>query len=526
MRRGTGIDCFYVGAGNALLTVRISRHQGGRAQEDRLRLRARPAVHRQRHQAGLLRPERRQAAPQGLLQRHELGGLDQPGRRRRRHAVLHPDVADHEPGLRLLLDEPAASSSSSASGWAGRGRPSRTSAGAVQQQPTCLSRAAGRARTASPGARTTAWSRSRTTDDRCPRADFAPVRGAPLTSASTRPAVLLGTPPMYIYVMGRGHSGSTILDILIGGGAAVESVGELGASGLPGTRRRRSGQPVRLRGADRRLPVLDRGARDSRRVGPRPVARPWSRPRDVRNFWGTWLASPAPPATRRLARLAAHVPARGGDHGRRPASRTSSTPTRSRPGPCSCSSTTRAPGSSTSCATRAGSCRATTGASAAAAASDFLRRRLPARPGRGTPGPAARRRLVDGRQPAARSWRCARAPGRVAAAALRGSARRPGRAPSARSGPPFGLAVDDVGGPARARRAVPGRAQRRRQPHPPRARGAVRPGDRDDTARAAAVGGGGDADDLLAADALLRLPGHTRVSSCAERGRRGGAKRA
>ena len=36
---------------------------------------------------------------------------------------------------------------------------------------------------------------------------------------------------MYLYVMGRGHSGSTILDILLGGGAAVESVGEL-VSGL------------------------------------------------------------------------------------------------------------------------------------------------------------------------------------------------------------------------------------------------------------------------------------------------------
>ena len=43
---------------------------------------------------------------------------------------------------------------------------------------------------------------------------------------------------MYIYVMGRGHSGSTILDILMGGGAAAESVGELcilGTRGLPGS---------------------------------------------------------------------------------------------------------------------------------------------------------------------------------------------------------------------------------------------------------------------------------------------------
>lgn len=36
---------------------------------------------------------------------------------------------------------------------------------------------------------------------------------------------------MYLYVMGRGHSGSTVLDILLGGGAAVESVGEV-VSGL------------------------------------------------------------------------------------------------------------------------------------------------------------------------------------------------------------------------------------------------------------------------------------------------------
>jgi hypothetical protein len=32
---------------------------------------------------------------------------------------------------------------------------------------------------------------------------------------------------MYIYVMGRGHSGSTILDILLGNAVAIESVGEL-----------------------------------------------------------------------------------------------------------------------------------------------------------------------------------------------------------------------------------------------------------------------------------------------------------
>jgi hypothetical protein len=36
---------------------------------------------------------------------------------------------------------------------------------------------------------------------------------------------------MYVYVMGRSHSGSTILDILLGGGASIESVGEV-VSGL------------------------------------------------------------------------------------------------------------------------------------------------------------------------------------------------------------------------------------------------------------------------------------------------------
>ena len=52
---------------------------------------------------------------------------------------------------------------------------------------------------------------------------------------------------MYVYVMGRGHSGSTILDIILGGGAAVESLGEL-VSGLGRCDRRRQcscGSPMR-----------------------------------------------------------------------------------------------------------------------------------------------------------------------------------------------------------------------------------------------------------------------------------------
>src|SRR5262245_53099489 len=32
---------------------------------------------------------------------------------------------------------------------------------------------------------------------------------------------------MYLYIMGRGHSGSTILDILLGNSRQIESVGEL-----------------------------------------------------------------------------------------------------------------------------------------------------------------------------------------------------------------------------------------------------------------------------------------------------------
>src|SRR3954465_12970352 len=53
------------------------------------------------------------------------------------------------------------------------------------------------------------------------------------TAVVGRVAELMGGKrgPIYLYVMGRAHYGSTILDVVLGGGAAIESVGEL-VSGL------------------------------------------------------------------------------------------------------------------------------------------------------------------------------------------------------------------------------------------------------------------------------------------------------
>ena len=73
---------------------------------------------------------------------------------------------------------------------------------------------------------------------------------------------------MYLYVMGRGHSGSTILDILLGSGQAIESVGEL----VSGLERYASGEPLRLRRLDARLRVLEprcgAGSRPRAMAGP------------------------------------------------------------------------------------------------------------------------------------------------------------------------------------------------------------------------------------------------------------------
>ena len=55
---------------------------------------------------------------------------------------------------------------------------------------------------------------------------------------------------MYLYVMGRGHSGSTILGILLAGGAAVESLGEI----VSGLERYEAGEPCGCGAAMRDCP--------------------------------------------------------------------------------------------------------------------------------------------------------------------------------------------------------------------------------------------------------------------------------
>ena len=321
---------------------------------------------------------------------------------------------------------------------------------------------------------------------------------------------------MYIYVMGRGHSGSTILDILMGGGAAAESVGELcilGARGLPGSPSEVVDDPGKKAAAVCSCgapiaacpfwtAVRERFAASG--LEWQPSVRALFDHANVRNFWGTLVARrdpakarggwPSSPASCRRSRRRS----RGGRQ-----AAPLRTPTRSRPGPCSCSSTTRAPGSSTSCATRAGSCRATTGASAAPTASVSC---------------AATTRSAAGRHPScccsppargwsaicARSWRCGRRPSgccgcatRICVTTRRAHPRDRGRVRAAGRRRP---------GPARARRAVPGRAQCRRQPHPPRARGAVRPGHGAQAPAPARLGRPRHDARLLAADAPLRLP--------------------
>ena len=127
---------------------------------------------------------------------------------------------------------------------------------------------------------------------------------------------------MYIYVMGRGHSGSTILDILMGGGAAAESVGELcilGARGLPGSPSEVVDDPGKKAAAVCSCgapiaacpfwtAVRERFAASG--LEWQPSVRALFDHANVRNFWGTLVASRDPAkAPRRLAELARIVPA-------------------------------------------------------------------------------------------------------------------------------------------------------------------------------------------------------------------------
>ena len=105
--------------------------------------------------------------------------------------------------------------------------------------------------------------------------------------------------------MGRGHSGSTILDILLGGGAAVESVGEL-VSGLEWYE---AGLPCACGARMRECPFW---AEVRRRVeadghGWAELTRASRRHTDVRRWLPTLLAGRDDPELRRLAAMTRSV---------------------------------------------------------------------------------------------------------------------------------------------------------------------------------------------------------------------------
>jgi hypothetical protein len=115
---------------------------------------------------------------------------------------------------------------------------------------------------------------------------------------------------MYLYLMGRGHSGSTVLDIALGNAAAVESVGELAALGAP---RWRSGEiPCSCGAPVDGCPFW----REVRRRFEAAGGGDWGAAAEalyahghVRNFWRTLRADPdpagAPADLAALARAAA-----------------------------------------------------------------------------------------------------------------------------------------------------------------------------------------------------------------------------
>jgi hypothetical protein len=103
---------------------------------------------------------------------------------------------------------------------------------------------------------------------------------------------------MYLYIMGRGHSGSTILDILLGNSSQIESVGEL-LSGLSSAHRQ-----VCSCGESLANCPFWREVRSN--LEAEGVA--WNEPRDILKtgaaaLWRVWRASPADPTMARRARI-------------------------------------------------------------------------------------------------------------------------------------------------------------------------------------------------------------------------------
>src|SRR3954447_5879824 len=117
--------------------------------------------------------------------------------------------------------------------------------------------------------------------------------------------VRLRNPPvrglMYLYVMGRAHCGSTILGIVLGGGAAIMSVGEL----VWGLERYAGGEPCSCGPLMHECPFWTDVRRrfEAEGFGWDELARRSRDQTDVRSWPATWLAGPSDPEGRRLAAL-------------------------------------------------------------------------------------------------------------------------------------------------------------------------------------------------------------------------------
>src|SRR3954454_2174147 len=126
------------------------------------------------------------------------------------------------------------------------------------------------------------------------------LRHALLTSRAR-----LRNPPvrglMYLYVMGRAHCGSTILGIVLGGGAAISSVGEL----VSGLERYAGGEPCSCGGLMHECPFWTDVRRrfEAEGFGWDELARRSREQTDVRSWPATWLAGPNDPDRTRLAAL-------------------------------------------------------------------------------------------------------------------------------------------------------------------------------------------------------------------------------
>src|SRR5215217_2008368 len=105
---------------------------------------------------------------------------------------------------------------------------------------------------------------------------------------------------MYIYIMGRAHCGSTILGIILGGGAAMEGVGEL-VSGLEryATRQETCSCGAPMHACGFWTEVRQRFEAEGHDWA--ELARASRRQTDIRAWLRTWLADPDDPARLRLA---------------------------------------------------------------------------------------------------------------------------------------------------------------------------------------------------------------------------------